>query len=91
MEELKYNETSLMSEEEFKEYISKCSQASIKTYGVSTYKSMSRAIKRGHIAPDGTVYPKRPFNNRANTSNRKVNSRTLNNLKQNIYKEYVQR
>ena len=32
--------------------------------GVSKYKSIRRAIKRGHVSIFGDLYPKRPFNNR---------------------------
>lgn len=32
--------------------------------GVSKFKSIRRAIKRGHCSIFGDVYPKRPFNNR---------------------------
>lgn len=51
---------------------------------VSKYKSAARAIRRGGVAKYGTITPKRPFNNRANTSRRAgVNSRTMNEYKQN--------
>lgn len=46
---------------------------------VSKYKSVARAIRRGDVTKYGTIAPKRPFNNRANTSRRAgVNSRTMN-------------
>jgi hypothetical protein len=32
--------------------------------GVSKFKSIRRAIKRGHCSIFGDIYPKRPFNNR---------------------------
>ena len=51
---------------------------------VSKYKSVARAIRRGDVAKYGTIAPKRPFNNRASTS-RRVNSRTMNEYKKNIY------
>lgn len=37
---------------------------------VSKYKSVARAIRRGDVTKYGTITPKRPFNNRANTSRR---------------------
>lgn len=37
---------------------------------VSKYKSVARAIRRGDVTKYGTIAPKRPFNNRANTSRR---------------------
>lgn len=53
---------------------------------VSKYKSVARAIRRGDVTKYGTITPKRPFNNRANTSRRAaVNSRTMNEYKKNIY------
>jgi hypothetical protein len=48
----------------------------------------NRALKRGHITIDGTIIPRRPFNNRANTSKRKgVHSRVLNQRKRFIYNQ----
>lgn len=32
--------------------------------GVNKYKSIRRAIRRGHVSMFGDLYPKRPFNNR---------------------------
>lgn len=53
---------------------------------VSKYKSVARAIRRGDVAKYGTIAPKRPFNNRVNTSRRAdVNSRAMNEYKKNIY------
>lgn len=53
---------------------------------VSKYKSVARAIRRGDVAKYGTIAPKRPFNNRVNTSRRAgVNSRARNEYKKNIY------
>lgn len=37
---------------------------------VSKYKSVARAIRRGGVTKYGTIAPKRPFNNRVNTSRR---------------------
>lgn len=53
---------------------------------VSKYKSVDRAMRRGDVTKYGTLVPKRPFNNRANTSNRKgVHSRVMNEYKKSIY------
>lgn len=30
---------------------------------VNKFKSVRRAIRRGHISPYGVIYPKRPFSN----------------------------
>lgn len=52
----------------------------------SKFKSINRAIKRGHVSPNGELYPKRPFNNRCNTSSVKNHhSRQLNENKKKIY------
>ena len=51
---------------------------------VSKYKSVARAIRRGDVTKYGTITPKRPFNNRANSS-RRAGSRTMNEYKKNIY------
>lgn len=48
---------------------------------VSKFKSVRRAIRRGHVdLMFGIVYPNRPFNNRKPTS-----GRTHNQLKKRIY------
>ena len=48
-------------------------------YAVSRHKSIRRAIKRGHVSPNGTLYPNRQFNNRKN--------RTVNEQKKVIYNQ----
>lgn len=62
---------------------------------VHRFKSIRRAIRRGHVTAEGIVMPRRPFNNRANTSKRKgVHSRSTNELKKKIYgqlKQYQRR
>lgn len=49
--------------------------------GVSKFKSVRRAMRRGHVTPWGTVAPKRPFNNRS----RKKGTRPLEIEKERIY------
>lgn len=44
------------------------------------FKSINRAIKRGHVSPYGFAYPKRPFNNRKSTLGRYENE-----LKKRLY------
>ena len=57
--------------------------------GVSKYKSIWRAMRRGHVSVNGEEFPKKPFNNRANTSSRPgIHSRVENQMKINIYGEY---
>lgn len=75
MEEQKLVERPLMSEGEFKDYMEKNRVdivgdfyergiLHLRTYeAVSRFKSVRRAIRRGHISLDGVIYPKRPFNN----------------------------
>ena len=46
---------------------------------VTKFKSIKRAMRRGHVSPNGVVYPRRPFNNRKN--------KPLENLKRRIYNE----
>lgn len=94
MEEQKKIERSLMSQEEFEKYLAE--NSGLKTFeAVSKFKSVNRAIRRGHVAPNGLIIPKRPFNNRANTSKRKrAHSRSANELKKQIYgqiKQYQRR
>ena len=97
MEEQKLVERELMSEEEFKDYIHNNIEEDFKngilhlhTYeAVSKFKSVRRAIKRGLVSPYGEIYPKRPFNNKANTCKRKGHhSREMNELKKQIYAEF---
>jgi hypothetical protein len=87
MEEQK-KEIPLMKEEEFKDYL--IDNRSLKSFNaVSKFKSVKRAIRRGHMSAFGQIYPRRPFNNRANTSSRKgIHSRVHNELCKKIYAEY---
>ena len=97
MEELKKIERELMSQEEFEDYISRGNIVPyLITYnGVHRFKSIRRAMRRGHVTTEGIIMPIRPFNNRANTSKRKgVHSRSTNELKKKIYgqlKQYQRR
>lgn len=97
MEEQKKIERDLMNQEEFENYISKgIIVLHLITYdGVHRFKSVRRAMRRGHVTAEGIVMPRRPFNNRANTSKRKeVHSRSTNELKKKIYgqlKQYQRR
>ena len=57
--------------------------------GVSKYKSVWRAMRRGHVSVNGELFPNKPFNNRPNTSKRTgIHSRTVNEAKKNFYNEY---
>lgn len=49
--------------------------------GIRKFKSVRRAIKRGHITSLGIIPPKKPFNNRS----RKKGSRPLEEEKEVIY------
>lgn len=52
---------------------------------VSRYKSVARQMRRNKVTQFGTMIPKRPFNNRGNTSTRGVHSRVNNEYKKEIY------
>lgn len=100
MEEQKTIERPLMSEDEFKDYMEKNRVdivgdfyekgiLHLRTYeAVSKFKSVRRAIKRGHVSLDGIIFPKRPFNNKANTCKRMGHhSRAFNERKKIIYEQ----
>lgn len=91
-------EEALMSEEQFKEALAKRREKIVEDaqrgilplryfQAVSKFKSIGRAYRRGHISLIGEIYPKRPFNNRANTS-KHSHSRAFNELKKSIYEQY---
>ena len=97
MEEQKLVERTLMGEEEFKDYL-KDNRVDIvkdfyedrtlhlRTYeAVKRFKSVRRAIKKGHISLDGVIYPKRPFNNA------KHKKGSLNDEKKRIYEQLKHR
>lgn len=104
MEEQKTIERPLMSEEEFRDYMEKNRVdivgdfygkgiLHLRTYeAVSRFRSVRRAIRRGHVSPDGIIFPKIPFNNKANTCKRKGHySRTINERKKMIYEQLKHR
>lgn len=87
---MKKIEKDLIDQEEFEDYMN-----SVSNHGLSMasgkFKSVKRALKRGHITPRGTIIPKRPFNNRPNKSKRKgIHSRTMNEIQKEIYEQYRQ-
>lgn len=96
MEEQKLVERSLMGEEEFKDYLKDNRVDVVKDFyednilhlrtheAVKRFKSVRRAIKRGHISLDGVIYPKRPFNNA------KHKKGSLNDEKKRIYEQLKQ-
>lgn len=47
---------------------------------VNKFKSVRRAIRRGHISPYGVIYPKRPFSN-TNTKENKIKRQIYEQLK----------
>ena len=97
MEEQKLVERPLMSEEEFKDYMEKNRVDIVGDFyergilhlknfeAVSRFKSVRRAIRRGHISLDGVIYPKRPFNNA------KHKKGSLNDEKKRIYEQLKHR
>jgi hypothetical protein len=85
MEEEGLIEGKPMSQEEFEEKIRDVAEANrqqvyrdlengilhLRDYsGVAKFKSIRRAIKRGHVSIWGDVYPRRPFNNRKSNPQR---------------------
>ena len=93
MEEQKKIERDLMSQEEFEDYISRgIIVLHLITYdGVHRFKSIRRAMRRGHVTTEGIIMPRRPFNNKANTSKRRgIHSRSTNELKKRIYGQFKQ-
>lgn len=97
MEEQKLVERPLMGEEEFRDYL-KDNRVDIvkdfyendvlhlRTYdAVKRFKSVRRAIRRGHVSLDGVIYPKRPFNNA------KHKKGSLNDEKKRIYEQLKHR
>lgn len=104
MEEQKTVERSLMNEEEFKDYLEKNrvdvvgdfyerNILHLATYeAVGKFKSIRRAIRRGHVSLEGIIFPKRPFKNKANTCKRKKHhSGTINERKKMIYEQLKHR
>lgn len=53
---------------------------------VNQFKSVRRAIRRGHMTVTGIVAPRRPFNNRKPTE-----GRSLNEFKKQVYYELTKR
>lgn len=97
MGEQKLVERPLMGEEEFEDYL-KDNRVDIvkdfyennilhlRTYdAVKRFKSVRRAIRRGHVSLDGVIYPKRPFNNA------KHKKGSLNDEKKRIYEQLKHR
>lgn len=78
----------LMDAKEFEEYL----KNSLNLYnfsGISKFKSIGKAYRKRYISRWGDVYPKRPFNNRRNTSKRKgKHSRVFNEKKKTIYAQF---
>lgn len=61
-----------LSQEEFEKHL--LNSIHLTTFeGVRKYKSVKRAIKRGHVTRYGILIPARPFNNRKPTRGRKLN------------------
>lgn len=97
MEEQKLVERTLMGEEEFKDYLKDNRVDIIKDFyennilhlrtyeAIKRFKSVRRAIKRGHISLDRIIYPKRPFNNA------KHKKGSLNDEKKRIYEQLKHR
>lgn len=97
MGEQKLVERPLMGEEEFEDYLKdnridivkdfyENNILHLRTYdAVKRFKSVRRAIRRGHVSLDGVIYPKRPFNNA------KHKKGSLNDEKKRIYEQLKHR
>ena len=97
MEEQKLVERPLIGEEEFKDYLKENRVDIVKDFyengvlhlrtydAVKRFKSVRRAIRRGHVSLDGVIYPKRPFNNA------KHKKGSLNDEKKRIYEQLKHR
>ena len=73
----------MMTVEELKKHLAE--NLNLKDFRcVSLFKSVGRALRRGHITPYGTIIPRRPFNNRKHTAGREMNE-----SKKRIYAELV--
>lgn len=57
---------------------------------VRQFKSVRRAIRRGDVTESGIIVPRRPFNNRGNSSTRGVHSRKENEFKKNMYGQIIE-
>lgn len=88
MEEKKI-QRELMSEAEFETYLHNNVNPSI-YLAATKFKSVRRAIKRGHVTPRGFLLPSRPFSNRGNTCKRGKHSRALNEEKKRIYARIIE-
>lgn len=101
MEEEKIVQQELMPESEFKEKIHDVAVNNRKKLfndfkngvlhlvdyrGVQKFKSIRRAIKRGHVSIFGDIYPDKPFNNRKRNKQGDVT-----NLRRKIYEQYIKR
>lgn len=85
MEESKL-QRELMGEEEFKEYLDGIYLNLMSFNPSRKFKSLKRAIKRGHVSKMGEEYPSRPYNNSGNSCKRRnKHSRELNEKKKEIY------
>lgn len=84
-------ERDLMDEGEFRKYLQRVSGYNrISPEAIGKYKSIERALRRGHLTRYGRIVPKRPFNNRSDTSKRKgVDSRN-NEVKKTLYGQFMQ-
>lgn len=54
---------------------------------VRQFKSVRRAIRRGDVTESGIIVPRRPFNNRGNSSTRGSHSRKDNEFKKDMYEQ----
>jgi hypothetical protein len=86
---MEIKEQELLSVDDFARYL-ETNRTWVVFDGVQKFKSIRRAVKRGHMDITGRIYPDKPYNNRKNTSTRRgVESRVTNTLKKQIYGELI--
>lgn len=91
MEKQEMIERDLMNEGEFKKYLEEVlSYNRISPETIGKYRSIGRAIRRGHVTQLGMAVPRRPFNNRSNTSRRKGIDSRNNVVKKTLYEQFMQ-
>ena len=88
-EKVKQEEGNTMSPEQKEQWIKFLQERKdnlLKLIQFGKVRRIGRALKRNRITPIGTLKPSRPFNNRANTSDRRgVHSRVFNEYKKKLY------
>ena len=84
-------ERDLMDEGEFKKYLQRVlSYNRISPEAIGNINLLKELLEEGHLPQYGRVVPKRPFNNRSNTSKRKGADSRNNEVKKTLYGQFMQ-